>query len=91
MHIKVLALVNPIPRVPHPVMFTACVSFIAQNRRQAVPITSERTSTMNEILNGIKLIKMYAWEGSFAEAVAAIRKREIGEIVVNSGLDVSLV
>lgn len=32
-------------------------------------ITDSRVRTMNEILNSIKLIKMYAWEDSFEKKV----------------------
>ncbi|XP_059212614.1 ATP-binding cassette sub-family C member 12 isoform X2 [Centropristis striata] len=35
---------------------------------------------MNEILNSIKLIKMYAWEDSFEEKIAEFRKDEKKEI-----------
>ncbi|CAJ1048484.1 LOW QUALITY PROTEIN: multidrug resistance-associated protein 9-like [Xyrichtys novacula] len=43
---------------------------------KAILITDSRVRTMNEILNSIKLIKMYAWEESFEEKVAALRKQE---------------
>lgn len=33
-------------------------------------ITDGRVRTMNEILNSIKLIKMYAWEESFEKKIA---------------------
>ena len=36
---------------------------------------------MNEILNGIKLIKMYGWEGSFAEKVTEVRRRETDQLL----------
>ena len=36
--------------------------------------TDERLRLMNEIVHGIKVIKMYAWEHSFAKMVAAARK-----------------
>ncbi|KAM7423643.1 hypothetical protein PAMA_000139 [Pampus argenteus] len=45
-------------------------------RWKAVLITDSRVRTMNELLNSIKLIKMYAWEESFEEKIADIRKRE---------------
>lgn len=32
---------------------------------------------MNEILNGIKVLKLYAWELAFKEKVLAIRKDEL--------------
>ncbi|CAK8671761.1 unnamed protein product [Clavelina lepadiformis] len=37
----------------------------------------ERIKVMNEILNGIKVLKMYAWELSFRDKVYAIRGKEI--------------
>lgn len=39
-------------------------------RWKAMLITDSRVRTTNEILNSIKLIKMYAWEDSFEEKIA---------------------
>ncbi|XP_062859407.1 ATP-binding cassette sub-family C member 3 isoform X2 [Trichomycterus rosablanca] len=36
-----------------------------------------RIKLMNEILNGIKVLKLYAWEGSFKEKVLEIRQKEL--------------
>uniref|UniRef100_A0A8C3TFS9 Canalicular multispecific organic anion transporter 2 n=1 Tax=Chelydra serpentina TaxID=8475 RepID=A0A8C3TFS9_CHESE len=36
-----------------------------------------RIKLMNEILNGIKVLKLYAWEPSFQEKVLEIRKNEL--------------
>ena len=36
-----------------------------------------RLKLMNEVLNGIKVLKLYAWETSFQEKVMAIRRREV--------------
>uniref|UniRef100_A0A3B4UB65 ATP binding cassette subfamily C member 3 n=1 Tax=Seriola dumerili TaxID=41447 RepID=A0A3B4UB65_SERDU len=36
-----------------------------------------RIKLMNEILNGIKVLKLYAWETSFKEKVLAIRQKEL--------------
>ena len=35
---------------------------------------------MNEILNGIKVIKLYAWENYFQEDVQNVRHRELSII-----------
>ncbi|XP_062818074.1 ATP-binding cassette sub-family C member 12 isoform X2 [Anolis carolinensis] len=45
-------------------------------RRAAILVTDKRVRIMNEILTCIKLIKMYAWEKSFAKAVRGIRRAE---------------
>lgn len=37
----------------------------------------ERIKVMNEVLIGIKMLKMYAWEPSFARKVMRIRSKEI--------------
>ncbi|XP_048480556.1 multidrug resistance-associated protein 1 isoform X3 [Plutella xylostella] len=37
----------------------------------------ERVKLMNEVLNGIKVLKMYAWEPSFEEQVLKIRNKEM--------------
>lgn len=49
-------------------------------RLQAVAATDRRVAQMNEILNAIKLIKMYAWEEPFQQKVHDIRKREMLEL-----------
>lgn len=36
-----------------------------------------RIKLMNEILNGIKVLKLYAWESSFENQVQAIRNKEM--------------
>ena len=40
----------------------------------------ERVKTMNEILNGIRVIKLYAWEKSFMENVKRIRNIELDNL-----------
>ena len=37
----------------------------------------KRVKLMDEILNGIKVLKLYAWEPSFAEQILGIRNKEI--------------
>uniref|UniRef100_A0A3Q4MCU7 ATP-binding cassette sub-family C member 5 n=1 Tax=Neolamprologus brichardi TaxID=32507 RepID=A0A3Q4MCU7_NEOBR len=45
-------------------------------RWKSLLLTDSRVRTMNEILNSIKLIKMYAWEDSFEKTITGLRKNE---------------
>jgi ATP-binding cassette subfamily C (CFTR/MRP) protein 1 len=36
-----------------------------------------RTKMLNEILNGIKVLKLYAWEGAYEARVAGVRRDEV--------------
>ncbi|EYB87408.1 hypothetical protein Y032_0263g589 [Ancylostoma ceylanicum] len=53
-------------------------------RREIAARTDKRISIMNEILNGIRVIKMYAWEGAFSEVVADLRRREMSKVRANA-------
>ena len=44
------------------------------NRLKAARLTDKRVKVMNEVISGIRVIKMYAWEYAFSHVVAAIRK-----------------
>ncbi|OQR75813.1 multidrug resistance protein-like [Tropilaelaps mercedesae] len=50
----------------------------------------DRIRTMNEILSGIKVLKLYAWELSFQDIVKSIRSKEISKLkeiaYLNAGL-----
>ena len=41
------------------------------------PITDKRVALMNELINSIQLVKMYAWEKPFFEKIQAVRKDEL--------------
>lgn len=42
--------------------------------------TDDRVSVMNELIQGIQVIKMYSWEAPFAKFVKLCRKREVDQI-----------
>ena len=44
------------------------------NRLKAASITDSRVKVMNEVITGIRVIKMYAWEHAFKKMVDEIRK-----------------
>ncbi|XP_065897571.1 ATP-binding cassette sub-family C member 4-like [Dysidea avara] len=45
-------------------------------RLKAAKVTDKRVRVMNEIISGMRLIKMYAWEWAFHEHVKKIRRKE---------------
>ncbi|XP_047739320.1 ATP-binding cassette sub-family C member 4 [Hyalella azteca] len=49
-------------------------------RQRTAQHTDERVRIMNEIVNAIKVVKMFAWEPPFMTLVSDARKKEIGVI-----------
>ncbi|XP_068155068.1 probable multidrug resistance-associated protein lethal(2)03659 [Drosophila tropicalis] len=52
----------------------------ARFKRLSAEYGDERVKLMNEIIQGMQLIKMYAWEKSFAKLISRVRKKEMGAI-----------
>uniref|UniRef100_A0A672Q906 Canalicular multispecific organic anion transporter 2-like n=1 Tax=Sinocyclocheilus grahami TaxID=75366 RepID=A0A672Q906_SINGR len=56
-------------------------AFIAMKTRsyqvEQMKYKDERIKLMNEILNGIKVLKLYAWETSFKQKILQIRQKEL--------------
>lgn len=56
-------------------------AFIAMKTRtyqvEQMKYKDDRIKLMNEILNGIKVLKLYAWEPSFKEKILQIRQKEL--------------
>lgn len=53
-------------------------------RWEAMMLTDSRVRTTNEILNSIKLIKMYAWEDSFGKKITGLRSKEMKKLRIVS-------
>ena len=46
----------------------------AKLREKAAAFTDERLVVMNEIISGIRAVKMYAWEWNFRDVVGDLRR-----------------
>ncbi|GLD66233.1 multidrug resistance-associated protein 4-like protein [Lates japonicus] len=55
-------------------------------RAETAVLTDERIRTMNEVISGIRVIKMYGWEKPFAALVDEVRRLEISKIMKSSYL-----
>ncbi|XP_034032269.1 multidrug resistance-associated protein 4-like isoform X2 [Thalassophryne amazonica] len=55
-------------------------------RSKTAVLTDTRIRTMNEVVSGIRIIKMYAWEKPFAALVSEVRRKEISKIMMSSYL-----
>ncbi|XP_061290370.1 ATP-binding cassette sub-family C member 4-like isoform X3 [Bos javanicus] len=55
-------------------------------RSKTAALTDNRISTMSEVINGIKTIKMNAWEKSFIDLISRLRQKEISKILKSSYL-----
>ncbi|KAG8452202.1 hypothetical protein GDO86_004119 [Hymenochirus boettgeri] len=65
---------------------TCLGKFFTSLRGKTAAFTDIRIRTMNEVISGMRIIKMYAWEQSFTELVNNIRKKEIEKILRSSYL-----
>jgi ATP-binding cassette subfamily C (CFTR/MRP) protein 4 len=50
------------------------ISHVCPLRSKTAAFTDARIRTMNEVITGIRIIKMYAWEKSFADLIASLRR-----------------
>ncbi|KAM7110971.1 ATP-binding cassette sub-family C member 4 isoform 8-T14 [Molossus nigricans] len=55
-------------------------------RSKTATFTDARIRTMNEVITGIRIIKMYAWEKPFADLITNLRRKEISKILRSSYL-----
>nr|XP_006639066.1 PREDICTED: multidrug resistance-associated protein 4 [Lepisosteus oculatus] len=55
-------------------------------RSKTAAFTDNRIRTMNEVVSGIRIIKMYAWEQPFAKLVTEVRRKEISKVTKSSYL-----
>ncbi|KAG9335558.1 hypothetical protein JZ751_004461 [Albula glossodonta] len=55
-------------------------------RGKTAAFTDSRIRTMNEVVSGIRIIKMYAWEKPFSALVNEVRRKEISKIMKSSYL-----
>ncbi|XP_069577159.1 ATP-binding cassette sub-family C member 4-like isoform X2 [Brachyistius frenatus] len=60
--------------------------FFSKFRMKTAILTDNRIRTMNEVVSGIRIIKMYAWEKPFAALVSEVRRKEISMIMKSSFL-----
>ncbi|XP_007666157.2 multidrug resistance-associated protein 4 isoform X2 [Ornithorhynchus anatinus] len=55
-------------------------------RSKTAAFTDVRIRTMNEVITGMRIIKMYAWEKPFADLISDLRRNEISKILKSSYL-----
>uniref|UniRef100_A0A8D2LSI0 Cystic fibrosis transmembrane conductance regulator n=1 Tax=Varanus komodoensis TaxID=61221 RepID=A0A8D2LSI0_VARKO len=55
-------------------------------RSKTAAFTDVRIRTMNEVIAGMRIIKMYAWEKPFANLVDSMRRKEISMVLKSSYL-----
>jgi ATP-binding cassette, subfamily C (CFTR/MRP), member 1 len=53
---------------------------LTQYRREMLKHTDQRVKLMNQLLVGIRVLKMYAWESAQEAAVLEVRKDELGRL-----------
>uniref|UniRef100_A0A665WHX0 ATP-binding cassette, sub-family C (CFTR/MRP), member 4 n=1 Tax=Echeneis naucrates TaxID=173247 RepID=A0A665WHX0_ECHNA len=66
--------------------FLRSTEMLLNYRSKMAVLTDSRIRTMNEVVSGIRIIKMYAWEKPFAALVSDVRRKEISKIMKSSYL-----
>jgi ABC-type multidrug transport system fused ATPase/permease subunit len=59
---------------------TKLMSVLREMRAESLKFTDQRMKLTNEILQGIKVLKLNAWEESYAGMVTAVRDKEVDNI-----------
>ncbi|XP_070558013.1 ATP-binding cassette sub-family C member 9-like [Ptychodera flava] len=59
---------------------------MSKAQRQVLKHADERLKKCNELLQGIKLLKLYGWEELFCAAIEAVRKLEVRKMLNFGGL-----
>ncbi|XP_022081211.1 ATP-binding cassette sub-family C member 9-like [Acanthaster planci] len=68
-----------------PVQFKIA-ALIGKQQKKLLVCSDERLKKTNELLQGIKLLKLYAWEGLYCKAIETIREKELGNLLkINFG------
>ncbi|EAR97613.1 ABC transporter C family protein (macronuclear) [Tetrahymena thermophila SB210] len=52
----------------------------SQSFAQKTNLVDKRINLTNEVIEGIRLIKMYAWEGAFMKAIMEVRRLELKKV-----------
>ena len=62
------------PLFPLPSHLIPSLSTLPLPRFKSACVTDQRVRIMNEVISGIRVIKMYAWEYAFKKVVTKLRK-----------------
>ncbi|XP_071784198.1 ATP-binding cassette sub-family C member 9-like isoform X1 [Asterias amurensis] len=63
-----------------PIQFKVA-ALIGKQQKKLLKLSDERLKKTNELLQGIKLLKLYAWEGLYCKAIEIIRAKELIQIL----------
>ncbi|KAJ7591654.1 multidrug resistance-associated ABC transporter [Mycena floridula] len=67
------------------------VKIMFKQRRKAVRITDSRVRLTTEVLQGIRLLKYYAWEQFYVHQITGLREKEIAALRITSLARASLI
>ena len=64
-----------------PILVLALIrTLIVHHQKKQMGFKDERLKLMNEVLGGMKVLKLYAWEPSFEALLGDIRRKEMAAI-----------
>ncbi|XP_077981986.1 ATP-binding cassette sub-family C member 9-like [Glandiceps talaboti] len=67
------------------------VDYMSTIQKDVLKVSDERLKKSNELLQGIKLLKLYGWEEMFCSAVEVVRGKEIKKIMKAGGFMIIII
>ena len=55
-------------------MYLLCIIILYTCRLKSAKVTDKRVRIMNEIISGIRVVKMYAWDYAFKKLIKQLRR-----------------
>jgi ABC-type multidrug transport system fused ATPase/permease subunit len=55
-------------------------TILSKLQNKQMELKDQRIKMINEVLSGIKVVKLYAWEQSFLDSISEIRKQELRQL-----------
>ncbi|CCE63505.1 hypothetical protein TPHA_0F00180 [Tetrapisispora phaffii CBS 4417] len=61
-------------------------TLLGEYQKKTLAVTDQRIQKLNEVLQAIRIIKFFSWEGNFEEEILTIREKELKILLIRSAV-----